>query len=455
MPDDDTTQADKQPADEQPAEQSEDQSTDSDQPVEQPEDQPADGDQPAEQAEKQPSDSDQPAEPSEEQPAESDQSAATASADNTVALASGPASPGGGGYAGRSFIIEPADKNTWANARAFNPSAGGGDKSGTTKLTVRTRPIPEGGSVRWSVPPDQAGRYRLKGGANVQSGLTADVTGIQPGLTALDFDVFDAEGKSVESQKYPLCIPQFVTVDVDAAFTALLTGYGLIDFEIRQALGVAQDVCNTLLQRANVRTIWLPFGEALPAQFGAGQPGANMVTRATFRDSGGAALYGQTHVPFGPNVFNENIDVFAGAFDDPVAGNANENLDEVTNQVVAILATSGLTSSVEKDLGIQVLGRLYGETLAHEIGHSLIGQTLTSIPNHDHNAHPGVLGDLMNLGIDRSFENRSGCSLNGGVVSTPIADSVSLMPGIAAIDVPTGTAQAQIDANFPVPPIFR
>ena len=356
---------------------------------------------------------------------------------------------------GRSWIIEPADKKAWANSRSFNPAKNGGDKTGVTKLTVRTRPIPEGGSVRWSVPPDQVGRYRLKGGANVQSGLTADVTGIQPGHTAIDFDVFDADGKSVESQKYPLSFPQFVAVDVDASFTALLTGYSLIDFEIRQALGVAQEVCNTLLQTANVRTIWLPFGETLPAQFGAGQPGANMVTRATFRDTGGFALYGLTHAPFGPNVFNEAIDIFAGAFDDPVAGNANENLDEVTNQVVAILATSGLTSSVEKDLGIQILGRLYGETLAHEIVHSLIGQTLTSLPNHDHNAHPGVVGDLMNQGIDRSFENRTGCSLNGGVVSTPIADSVSLLPGIAAINVPTGTAQAQIDANFPVPPMFR
>ena len=138
-----------------------------------------------------------------------------------------------------------------------------------------------------------------------------------------------------------------------------------------------------------------------------------------------------------------------------MSGNSNENLDEVTNEVVSILVATGLSSSVEKDLALQVLGRIYGETVAHEIGHSLIGQTLDSHPHHDHNAHPGVTGDLMNLGIDRSFENRTGCSLNGGTVSTPITDSVSLLPGIGAINVPTGTAQAQIDANFPVPPIFR
>lgn len=361
-----------------------------------------------------------------------------------------------GDDSGRSWIIEPADRNAWARARAFSPSANGGDKTGTTRLTVRTRPVPEGGSVRWSVPPDQIGRYTLKGGARTQTGLTADVTAIQPGLSAIDFDVLDAGGTSVESQKYPLSIPQFVSVEVDAAtFTPLLRGYNLIDFEIDQVLGVAREVCNTVLQRANVRTVWLALGESLPAQYGTGQPGAAMVTRATFRDSAGAALYGQCHAPFGPRVFNEAIDVFAGAFDDAVAGNANQNLDEVTNQVIATVVGSGLTSSAEKDLALNVLGRVYGETLAHEIGHSLIGVTLDSVPHRDHNAHPGVTGDLMNLGIDRSFENRTGCSLNGGVVRTPIIDNLSLLPGIGLINVPTGTALAQIEAFVPVPPTFR
>jgi hypothetical protein len=355
----------------------------------------------------------------------------------------------------RSWIIEPADKKAWAKARAFGPGAGGGDKSGTTKLTVRTRPIPEGGSVRWSVPPDQAGRYTLKGGARVQSGLTADITGIQPGITAIDFDVFDADGNSVESQKYPLCIPQFITVDVSAAFTTLLTGYSLIDLEIQQVLRVAQEVCNTVWQQANVRTIWLPLGDTLPAQFGAGQPGANMVTRATFRDIGvPPTLLGRCFPPFAPGIFNETIEVYADVFDDPQAGTDAERLDDVTVAVIAAMNLTGAASSAEKDLAMQILGRAYGECLAHETGHSLIGVTLTS-PLHDHNAAPGIPGDLMNEGSNRSFENRTGCSINGTTVSAPITDSVSLLPGIGAINVPTGAAQAQIDAHFPVPPVFR
>ena len=110
-PDDDTSQAEEQPADDQPAEQSEEQSADSGQPAEQSEEQPADTDQPAEQSEEQPVESDQPTEqseeqaaaedqttePSEEQAADSDQSATSASANNTLAFAGGTASPGGGG----------------------------------------------------------------------------------------------------------------------------------------------------------------------------------------------------------------------------------------------------------------------------------------------------------------------------------------------------------------------
>jgi hypothetical protein len=361
-----------------------------------------------------------------------------------------------GADAARSWIIEPADKKAWAAARAFHPGEDGGDKTGTTKLTVRTRPIPEGGSVRWSVPPSQAGRFTLQGGAGVQGGLTAEISGLQPGLTAIDFDVLDADGKSIESQKYPLSIPQYVMVDHDATFLNVMTSYGLIDFEMTQLLSVARDVCNAVLKDANVRTVWINLSEQLPAHLNVGQPGNAMVTNATFVASvAGGGLYGRCHPPFAPNIFNEKIEVYARGFEEAVSGNANEHVDEVTNEVVRLLVTSGPISSVEKDLGIQVLGRLYGETLAHEIGHSLIGTTLTSLPHHDHNASPGTTGDLMNRGIDRSFGARTGCSLNGGQVTPPLVDNLSLLPGIPTINVPLGQARTQIDNHFPVPPIFK
>lgn len=361
-----------------------------------------------------------------------------------------------GADASRSWIIEPADRQAWAKARAFAPAADGGDKSGKTKLTVRTRPVPEGGSVRWSVPPNMAGRFTFTGGAQVQSGLVGEITGLRPGTAAVDFDVLDADGRSVESQKYPLSIPQFISVGEDGTFTTVLRGYGLIDFEISQVLTEARDVCNELLKDANVRLVWLVLGETLPTHLATGQPGHAMVTDASFVDATpGGGLYGRCFPPFGPTVFNERIRVFVKGFEEATSGGANENVDDVTNTVVRTLITAGPISSAAKDLGIHILGRLYGETLAHEIGHSLIGTVLDSLPHRDHNKAPGVVGDLMNLGTNRSFERRTGCSLNGGQVRTPLEDNVDLLPGIPAINIFTGAARAAVDAGFPVPPVFK
>ncbi len=355
--------------------------------------------------------------------------------------------------AGRSFIIENADLTP--ERRAFNPSSR--DKSGKTSFTVRVPRLPAGGSIRWSVPPTAVGSYTLAGGANVQTGNRVDITALRPGLTEIDVEARDAGGSVLESIKFQLAIPQFVSVDVDPSFTTLLNGFNLIPFEIEQVLTAAKETCDTILSTANVRTVWLtaPFSETLPAQFAAGGAAAANVTAAVFRGNPpDHALYGRTKPGtggIGPGVFNEAIDVFAGAFDDTVSGNANEEVDELTNEVVNVMILGGLTSSAEKDLAIQVLGRLLGETLAHEIVHSLIGATLS---NGFHNARPGLPDDLMNHGIDRSFQNRSGFELTGPIGSDTLTNLL-VDRGIFFIDIPTTDAQTLLNASFPVPPAFK
>ena len=143
--------------------------------------------------------------------------------------------------------------------------------------------------------------------------------------------------------------------------------------------------------------------------------------------------------------------MFAGSFDDAVSGNANEDVDELTNEVVKVMISGGLTSSAEKELAIQVLGRLLGETLAHEIVHSLIGSTLS---DGAHNARPGLPDDLMNHGKDRSFQNRSGFELTGPVGSDALTNLL-VDRGIFFIDIPTTDAQTQLNVSFPVPPAFK
>lgn len=354
------------------------------------------------------------------------------------------------GDVGRSFIIEAADLD--ADRRAFGPRRL--DKSGQAVLRVRVPQLPAGGSVRWSVPPGEAGHYTFAGGAPAQTGMRAEITALGPGLSAVDVEVRDAVGTVIESEKLPLSIPQFVTVDVDAAtFTPLMTGFGLLGVEIEEILRSAKETCDTVLNTANVRTIWRmpPFGEALPAQFAAGGAGAGLVTQATFRgDPPAHALYGRT-LPgtgaIGPKSFDEMIDVFVGAFDDAVAGNANAEVDEATNEVIATIVAFGGMSSLEKNTAFVVFGRVLGETLAHEIVHSLIGATLG---DGFHNAHPGFGDDLMNHGIDRSFESRSGFEKTGPL-GTGTIDAVLHDRGVVFVNIITGDAQAQVNQSFPVP----
>jgi len=363
----------------------------------------------------------------------------------------------------RSFIV-PVPATHDPQNRSFNPRRG--DKSGQIVLKVQLRNAPAGGSARWSVPPDQTGHYTLAGSAKVQTGLRADVTGLMPGDTFIDVELLDASGTVIESEKYKLNIPQFVSVDVDPAFTAVLTGYGLIAEEIEVVLGAAKRVADTILSESNVRTVWrmAPFTEALPAQFAAGGAAASNVTLARLMGDPppGVSLYGNTtdrngsggiNALVGPQFFDELIVVFAGAYDDPVGGGANEHVDEMTNEVVRAIRALGGVSSQEKDLAMRVLGRLYGETLAHEIVHSLIGGRLSDV---GHNAHPGILDDLMNWGNDRSFEKRTGFVVDPVVIGS--ADILTLLAqdkGIQFINIPTGTAKQQIDTFFPVPPAFK
>jgi hypothetical protein len=154
-------------------------------------------------------------------------------------------------------------------------------------------------------------------------------------------------------------------------------------------------------------------------------------------------------------VYNETIDVFAGSYDEAVSGGAGEDIDEVTNHVVAAIRALGLTSNLERDRAIQIIGRLFGETLAHEIVHSLIGATLDDPVHHAHNAHPGIPGDLMNFGEDRSIKDRTGFDLNGQDPTSANFDIMQMIDyTIFAINLSLGDSRTEIESHFPRPPIF-
>jgi hypothetical protein len=356
----------------------------------------------------------------------------------------------------RSWIIE--EPTLTADARAFKPSRN--DKTARVTLAVRVPRLPAGGSIRWNVPTANRGAITLSGSAtslvHSATGPSVDVIGLVPGLTFLDVMAFDAAGTQLESIKFPICVPQFIEIrEGGAAFDRVLAALN-IGFENDLVMTAAKQVCDFILSTVNVRTIWnVPaFRERLPAQFATGGLGAGRVTTATIQgDPPTPGLLGQTFTPAGAAVFSERIDIFPGAFDDPFSGSAAEEVDDMTRAAVASISHLANVSSMEKMKVIDLMGRLIGETLAHEIGHSLIGSGVLGGAG-GHNPASGAAGallhSLMNAGRDRSLTDRTGIR----PIASPVSLDNAVDEGIRTVNVFTGPARTHVDRHFPVPPRF-
>lgn len=384
------------------------------------------------------------------------------------AMGGGPTTANGGGSAdvgmadssgdddadsGRSYIIP--GQGVSPERRAFNPSSN--DKSGTINLNVRVPELPADATVRWSVPSAANGDIALGDDPNnPQSsveGRQVTVMGLTPGLTELDVAVVDDSGTVLESVKYDLCVPVFVRVTEHADFDAKLGSYHLQN-EKQAILQEAKRVCDWVHEESNVRTVWemAPFGESLPDQFTGGGPASNNVTEAELAgDPPRSGLYGQTSTGpsgnIGPSAHDEQINAWIGAYEDSATGGDVERVDEATNQAVRAVLNANQSSPDIQGTAIKVVGRLTGETLAHEIGHALIGGRLSG---GGHN-NPAVRRGIMNIGRDRSITDRTGLDIEAR--STTDLNHVS-DNGIGVINIFQHDARGVIDSNFPVPPAF-
>jgi hypothetical protein len=347
----------------------------------------------------------------------------------------------------RSWIIE--NPSLTPDARAFHPASN--DKSGKTTLSVRVANMPVGGTLRWSTPPQrpgELGRITLSDGAGGTAGIhfgnDVEILALDPGLIAIDVEVRDSSGVVGESVKYPISSPQFITIDEDAAaFDGVLTALGVATAK-EPLVRTAKDTVDSLLANANVRTIWrvAPFAETVPAHV----PAAS-VTAVTIRGeppAGHPTRFGQTSPPMGPNVFNETIDVFPGAFDNPEPHGPEPGEVDTETQAIGIeLASRAATDPDLVDFAMKVFGRLTGETIAHEITHALIGA--------GHTAAPVI--DLHSDGRTRTFLQRTG--LEDTAHTSPLRPSNFVDHGIAGILGLLPANQAIVDGFVPVPSVFK
>lgn len=374
----------------------------------------------------------------------------------------------------RAFIVEGPEFTP--ENRAFNPSTN--DKSGKITLSVSVpRNMPDGGIIRWSVPPRQPPGYfggvtfssTPRAGDTIHIGEKVEVFAGEPGLTAIDVEVVDADGKVSESQKYTLSVPQFVVVreSITGEFDDWLRNFRVDDIKDTIAQSI-RDVSERLLRNSNVRTIWQlgSFIEPIPENIT-----ADLLTSVTLRNEppvshpglfGTCNSFTQDGKPVcGPRTFNESAELYPGGFDNFPGGASFVNeVDTETAAIVLQLLQDGgnpLADPALKQLAGKIFGRFIGEDIAHEIIHGLIGLDIVPpgavVSDKSHNIPGGPVSDIMNHGYLRSFSQRTG--IEDTAHATPLRVSNFVDHGIEAIPGLGPDNQARMDKLFPTSPPLK
>ena len=201
-----------------------------------------------------------------------------------------------------------------------------------------------------------------------------------------------------------LCVPQFVVInEVAAEFDAALTDVQLLTNKA-DVVRTVKRVCDHLLATSNARTVWSldPLGETAPAHLP-----ASHITFAFLKGEPpvgkAAGLRGETMPAVGGGVgarfMNERIEVYTGSYDNVIPAGSTTEVD-LESQAIALQLKSRDASDLDLEpFAVEVFGRLFGETLAHEIIHSLLG---TLVAPSYHNT-PAVMNDVMKLFKDEKL----------------------------------------------------
>ena len=337
------------------------------------------------------------------------------------------------------------DVNLTPALRAFEP---GRNFTGKTRLSVKGKNLPPGTQLRWSVPPTEAGKYTITQRITASGISEVEITGVRPGVSAIDIEAIDS-GVVIASEKLPLSIPQFVAVDdSNAVFDSFFTANDLgairdpIMDEARRVIDLL------LLSEANVRLIWASTGTPVPPHIP-----ADLLTRVSLvrNDPSGRDRYGTTGPGpasggnVGDTAFDELVSIFADSY---LKVSADSDVNTATNELVRILTSIQASDPALEIWQIRFFGRLLGETISHELYH-----TLLPVP-FDHNVDGAGnaidTGDMMDKGKFRSFLERTGIT----APNIPSADFLDNLTDntISAINKLTGLNLAHVHAKFPVPP---
>jgi len=346
------------------------------------------------------------------------------------------------------------DKYCTPAARSFspgNPLAGkSADNSGKTTLRAVVNNAPAGSTWHWSVVAPTSVNI-----VSPSSYITEVVAG-DPGLSEVTFEARASDGTSLGKETVKLSVPQFVVIDEDAAaFNAQLAAYHLDDVKAA-LLQKTRQVVDFLLANANARTVWhlSPFNELAPGHLLAGGFAAGKFNQLTIRGvhpvdprrAGETAAAGA-----GPAKPNEAIDIYPAAYRTP-GTDVGTDVASIVNKIAAL----NMTDPEIKNIWIEIMARLLGETVAHEIHHALLGGWPGFVAGHNplapFGSQPLIPFDLLNVGQERLWLQRTGIEILK-IANFPQPGSYR-DGGMYAISSLQAANQTKIDSVFPVPPAF-
>jgi len=360
------------------------------------------------------------------------------------------------------------------SVRTFQPDLN--DKSGRTALRVADAPA--GATYRWATQPDAV--QFMAPNAPATSMLAG-----RPGVRTVSVEVNDPKSGDSGTATTWIGIPQFVVVHeytgsypthrkagaFSAWFDTVLREYRLAgerDFILQQA----QAVADLLLRRANVRVVWdlAPLNEQLPAQFQAGNFAEHFYTPlrlagfppVTRQNSAGVVeqiqieQIGITDRPGGVRPAQGVIEIYPGAIDSGtsvVARTAAIVRDAAFRAEDALAADPGNSDLQQEfdrlhDLWREIVARMIGVAMAHEIHHLLLSEApgLTG----GHTALPEI--DLLSPGSELSIKEWTGIGVPDPFSGSFPNAGTYIDAGFDGLAVIDDRNQAMVEVMFAVPP---
>ncbi|RYD98716.1 MAG: hypothetical protein EOP54_06750 [Sphingobacteriales bacterium] len=328
--------------------------------------------------------------------------------------------------------------NSSADLRAFEPAANA--KTGVINMGINVAGIPNP-TILWE---NIAGTNVNFGTANA---ATTNIIGLVPGIHQVKVNATSNGVSPTVSRhiNFTISVPQFVRITEDsAAFDAALDKYHVAHLK-NAIVAEMRDTCNNILRQANVRTIWQLGGlnETMPTHLA-----ANMITAVTIKNMDAArptllGICGLGGLGYGPTVYNDIIEIYPGAYATTTGGTLE--LDTQTIALINELENATTSNPAMDTLAIKMMGRLIGETTAHEILHSLLG----AISPDGHNS-PFIPGDILNRGAERTFTQRTG--MVNTVMTSPMDPNDFNDNGLDTIDRLQTANQNRMNTLFPVNP---